>query len=258
MWISFANLEFFALVLIRITTMIMLMPVFGYTQVPGRVKITLGLVLTLLLIPVLEIDPSSYANLSFFSWAGLVFEQVAIGVFFGFIANFIFMAIQLSGQIIGMQMGFGIVNVLDPESGLQVSTIGQMKNMFFLIVFLGINGHHYLIRVMVESFSQVPPGTLHIDPQLFGELVRMSGQVFSWALRIGIPVMASLFLTEVAMGIVARTVPQMNIFIVGFPVKIGMGLMLLMISTPVMVILFQQLLRLVELDLQQMLHLLGG
>ncbi|MBL7033677.1 MAG: flagellar biosynthetic protein FliR [Candidatus Delongbacteria bacterium] len=257
MWISFANLELFALVLIRISTMIMLMPVLGYTQVPGRVKIILGLVLTLLLLPVLGIDPALYADRTFYDWVGLVFEQVAIGVFFGFISNFVFMAVQLSGQIIGMQMGFGIVNVLDPESGLQVSTIGQMKNIFFLIIFLGLNGHHFLIQVMVDSFSQVPPGTMHIDSELFGELVRMSGQVFSWALRIGVPVMASLFLTEVAMGIVARTVPQMNIFIVGFPVKIGMGLILLMISAPVMVVLFQQLLRLVELDLQVLLRLLA-
>ncbi len=257
MWFSFTNLELFALVLIRITTMIMLMPVLGYTQVPGRVKITLGLVLTLLLLPVLRLDPATYADRTFIAWAGLALEQVGIGVFFGFVANFIFMAIQLSGQIIGMQMGFGIVNVLDPESGLQVSTIGQMKNLFFLIIFLAINGHHYLFRVMTDSFTQVPPGTLHLEPELFGELVRMSGQVFSWALRIGVPVMASLFLTEVAMGIVARTVPQMNIFIVGFPVKIGMGLILLMVSAPVMVVLFQQLLRLVRFDLEALLRLLG-
>jgi len=256
MFLRFENVEFFLLVLIRITSLIMLMPALGYSQIPARVKITLGLVVTLLVIPVIPASTAA-TNRSLWEYAGLVFEQMAVGVVFGFAANFLFMAVQLSGQVMGMQMGFGIVSVLDPESQVQVSLIGQLENLFFLVVFLALNGHHLLLQVMQESFLRIPPGALVFHRELFGQLLKLSGEVFSWAIRLGAPVIAALFLTEAAMGIVARTVPQMNIFIVGFPLKILVGFLLLIAATPIMVVLFQSLLEQVSGQLSLLMQLMG-
>ena len=161
-----------------------------------------------------------------------------MGLILGFVVLLLFIGIQFAGQLAGLQMGFGIVNVIDPQSSEQVSIIGQFLNILAILLVLTLNGHHLILQGLVHSFEVVPLGGIEFKEVVMQKLVVLSNEVFIIAIKISIPVLLSLFLISVAMGILARTVPQMNVFIVGFPLKIGVGMAMLALSLP----LFQMVL----------------
>jgi len=169
------------------------------------------------------------------------------------VALLLFMAFQFGGQIVGFQMGFAIVNVVDPQSQQQVSLIGSLEYTIAALLFLVLNGHHLLLMALARSFTIVPPLSVSPDVEVYGGLVRMTSQVFVIAVRIAAPAMAALLLTNVALSIIARTVPQMNIFIVGFPIGIAVGLASLAFSAPLLVRIFGQLLSQLQTDLAAVL-----
>jgi len=172
------------------------------------------------------------------AWAALAFHEVALGLFLGFVVQFLIWAVQFAGQMVGFQMGFGIVSVIDPESGQQLSLIARYKALVALILFIVLDGHHLLLEALVYSFEILPAGSVLLSRLLFDEILRLSARIFVLGLMIGAPMMAALLLSEMGMGIVARTVPQMNIFIVGFPLKISVGLAMLALVLPYLVVFF--------------------
>jgi flagellar biosynthetic protein FliR len=147
----------------------------------------------------------------------------------------------MAGELIGVDMGFGIVNIIDPMSGEQVSLIGQYKYILSLLLFLIINGHHFLLNALRGSFLAIPLGAANFRGMITDQIIFMSTEIFKIAIQISGPALVALFLTTFVMGIIARTVPQMNIFIVGFPLKIFVGLFMLAISLPLFVYVFGKL-----------------
>ncbi|MEW5723323.1 MAG: flagellar biosynthetic protein FliR, partial [Thermodesulfobacteriota bacterium] len=132
--------------------------------------------------------------------------------------------VQLAGQCLGYQMGFAVANVIDPQSGAQASVLSQFSYILALIVFLSVNGHYVVLKALRESFELVPPGRLDLAPLVLSEVSRGMSQMFIIAVKIGAPALAVLFCTQVSMGIVAKSVPQMNVLFVGMPLYIVVGL----------------------------------
>ncbi|MBI4531931.1 MAG: flagellar type III secretion system protein FliR [Candidatus Latescibacteria bacterium] len=221
----------FLLIFCRVSAVVMFIPIFGDRTVPFQAQAAIGFALSLILVPLvptLNFPSPEHANL--FWLVSTLLREVMIGVILGFIVVLLFAGVQMAGQIVGLQIGFGIVNVLDPQSDLQVPIIGQLNFLLALMLFLSIDGHHTLIQALSASYDLIPIGKAHFSDRIAEQFIRLSGGIFSIALKLGAPVMIVLLLTNVALGIIARTVPQMNVFIVGFPLQIGLGLLAIAFS----------------------------
>jgi len=164
--------------------------------------------------------------------------EFLIGAIMGFITQITFAIFQFAGQVMDMQIGFGIVNVIDPQNGIQVPVLGNFKNLLALIFFLAINGHHYLLMTLERSYYFLPIGNIHITGRFYSFIFSLAGEMFDSAFKIALPVLGALFIADLAMGIIARTVPQMNVFLVGLPLKIGVGLGMLMLMMPLFIWIF--------------------
>ena len=219
--ITLQQVEVFILVFLRVTAIIGSIPVLANKSVPVRVKGGLSIVTAMLITPfVPEYDIPAALLPLVLKMAG----EVCIGIIIGLTVRFIFSGIQLAGQLIGFQMGFAIVNVVDPLSSSQVSIISQFIYILAILIFFAVNGHHLFLYAIAESYKILPGFTFQLSGQLIESIVMTAKDIFILALKIGIPIITLLLLTSVGLGLIARTVPQMNIFIVGFPLKIGVGL----------------------------------
>lgn len=221
--------EIFMLVLARISLIVSVIPIFGSANVPIPVKVGLSVFLTLISYSFAEASGVPH-DLSIAALFTLMLREALIGMLFGFITGILFYAIQFAGHFISFQMGFAMVQVIDPQSQERVPIIGQFYFILSILLFLLINGHHLVLNVLVESFSIVPIGTGVLSRELTGSLTLIGGRVFVLAVKIASPILVTLFLTDVMMGIIARTVPQMNVFFVSLPLKIGLGLMLVVMT----------------------------
>jgi flagellar biosynthetic protein FliR len=158
--------------------------------------------------------------------------EVLIGLLAGFAIRLIFEGIQLAGELAGYQMGLAIAEVIDPSSEDQVAILSQFMNLLAMLVFLAINGHHWFIRTLVESYEAIPPVGFQPTGAVIERLTRLTSDMFIVSLKAGAPVVVALLLGTVAFGLVARTVPQMNIFVVSMPVNIALGLLFCGLSLP--------------------------
>lgn len=235
------QIETFMLAFVRISAIIMMIPVFGDTMIPGAIKWGLSLMLTMILFPLISAGLPPLGSLEFLPLVIKIGGELFIGVTIGFAARFIFAGIQLAGEMVGFQMGFSIANVIDPISNIQVSTIAEFQYLLAMLLFLIVDAHHIFITAIAESYQRVTPLSVHMSGTLLQMLIRLSHDIFIIAIKISAPVMAVLLFTNVAMGVVARTVPQMNVFIVSFPLQIAVGFIFLGITAPVFVKLLQGL-----------------
>ncbi len=231
--------------LLRVSGFFVTAPFFGYRAVPKSIKIPIVLTLAYTVGPLVTglgpVRPDSLWQIG--GWA---VSELAIGAIIGFGFSALFIAVRMAGDLIGLQMGFAIVNVIDPNSTEQVSLIGEFKFIVAMLILLVIDGHHLMITALLDTYRLIPIGTAHFGDNAFNQIVRLTATVFVTAVKIGAPIMITLLLTDVALGIVARTVPQMNIFIVGFPLKIGIGFLILGLSLPLLAQLFER--ALTEID----------
>lgn len=225
-------LVLFLLVTIRITGLLTAAPVFQSRNLPVVIRVGLAFLISLVLTPVLPgvIELNHPATLIL-----MVVQELLTGLLMGFVVNMIFAAFQVAGQLIEVPMGFGLVNVLDPMTGVQLPLVGQVKHIISLWIFLLVDGHHTLIRALVESYRLLPVG----EPPLFTHGVELIVKAFSGmfllAFKIALPIVGVLFLTTVGLGILVRLIPQINVFMVGFPLKILVGLFLLWLSMAVFI-----------------------
>ncbi len=213
----------FVLVLLRVSMILFLAPIFGSEIVPAQIKIALGLTLALMLTGVVSVDVSALP-FEAFAFIPIILRELMIGLTLALLIRLILESVQFAGQFIGYQMGFAIVNVVDPQSGGQTSVLSQFAYILALLVFLAANGHHIIITGLVESFELAPIGGPLMPSLVVKEIVAAMGQMFVIAIKIGAPALAVLFCAKVSMGIVSKTVPQMNVLFVGMPLYIMIGL----------------------------------
>jgi len=241
------RLELFLLVLFRVAGFFITAPFWSHTRIPKRVKAAMSLVLAWLISPmVAQADLALVSGLP--DLAALGIREVLTGAIIGFAYSILFIGIRSAGQAAGMQMGFAIVNVIDPQTQRNVSLMSQFKFIILMLFFLLIDGHHLVLESLFDSFRTVPLGTLSTASLVPEKLIRLSALAFVIAVKIASPMIVTLLLTDISLGIVARTVPQMNIFIVGFPVKIGVGLLVLAASIPLLSYVFSKLLMQVQIQ----------
>ena len=227
------NLQIFLLIFTRISSIFLTAPIIASRNIPYITKIGLAFVITVLLFPIINKEIDLPADI--LSYLIIILNQVVVGIIIGFTAYMIFIAIQLAGQIIDLQMGFGIVNIIDPLSNMQVSIIGQFQFVLGILIFLVINGHHYLFQAISDSFSIVPLKSIGITQVTVDKLIDIFYGMFIIAFKIAGPATIALLLTNVTLGFIARTVPQMNVFIVGLPLNILVGIAAVLLSLPVIV-----------------------
>ncbi|PIE70212.1 MAG: flagellar biosynthetic protein FliR [Deltaproteobacteria bacterium] len=220
------EIRIFLLVLVRVSVVLFLFPIFGSPLFPAQIKAGLSLMVTIALIPLVSgrtVLPGMFP-VHAVSFVLLVVGELIIGMVIALTVRMFFAAVQMAGQIIGFQMGFSMINVVDPQSGGQISLMEQFVYWVVLIIFLGLNGHHILLMSLAESFRRVPIGGVHLSGSLVEAVIPMSADIFSLGIRIAAPAWAAIFFTDAAFGITAKFAPQMNVLIVAFPVKITIGL----------------------------------
>ncbi|HWR07524.1 flagellar biosynthetic protein FliR [Sporomusa sp.] len=225
------QLGLFLLIFARISGIFSSAPIFGARNVPTTVKAGLSLIISYILLPLL-IRPDFNSPDAFLPYIALVIGEFLIGLILGFACSFIFYGIQMAGSLLDTQIGFGMVNVLDPQFGQQVPLVGNFKYILALLVFLASNGHHLFLAAVFQSFKLIPVSLGVFRPDMANIVVDMVAGIFIIALKISLPVLVSLLLTDVALGILARTMPQMNIFVVGVPGKIIVGIFVLSLALP--------------------------
>ncbi|MBE1426584.1 flagellar biosynthetic protein FliR [Desulfomicrobium macestii] len=212
----------FIFALMRISLILFMMPFFGGAVLPATVKAALCLTLTLALWPRLPLAGVQMPGHPF-ALAVMLGAELLLGLILGMVIRFVFAAIQTGGQLIGFQMGFAMVNVVDPDSGASEAVTAHFMYMVSLLTFLAINGHLYLLSGLMKSFDLLPPGSILISSRLTDQIFVLSGQIFVLAIQIGAPVIAAILLVDLALALISRASPQMNVLIIGFPIKIAVG-----------------------------------
>lgn len=223
-----ARFDTFLPVWARIGGFVAAMPVLA-RRVPVIARAGFSLLLAALLYPVVAL-PRVPPEL--FAFSLMIGRELMVGLAIGFISGLIFTAAYVSGQLIDFPIGFGLASVFDPEGALQLPVVAQFQYVIATLVFLLINGHHALLRALAQSFRAVPVDGAAFSGLTLGAAVEGVAGAFALGLQIAFPILAALFLTDLALGIVARAVPQVNVFIVGFPVKITVGIALVALVLP--------------------------
>jgi len=207
----------FLLIFARLLAFIIILPIFSYRTIPIPYRIGLAFFLSLLAISHIETDlVLTQANLIV-----LLIKEVSVGLLIGLIGYLVLSVVQIAGGFIDFQMGFAIANVIDPQTGAQSPLIGQYFYMIAILFLLAVDGHHILINGMIHSFNVIPLESFLSFEGNFGEFIVVTfNRLFVIAFQMALPLVGSLFLVDVALGIIARTVPQLNVFVVGLPLKI--------------------------------------
>ena len=225
---------------VRISSMMLAAPVFGARMMPVRIRIVLALMLSALSIPLLPpvpvVDPISFAA------AGILFQQIIIGVAMGFIVQMVFQALVVAGEAIANGMGLGFARMVDPANGVQVPVISQFLVVMATLLFVILNGHLLLIQLVIRSFEILPVSSSGLSLPGFKAVVNWASQMFVGGLLIALPAVTALMVVNIAMGVITRAAPQLNIFAVGFPLMILLGFIFLSVTLPTMFAHFTQLL----------------
>lgn len=213
----------FLLTLMRLSLVVFMLPFFDGNAIPRAVKAAVCLVLTFAVFPSLSLTAAAFPKHPF-DIALLIFSELILGLILALAVQFIFAGIKTGGQVIGFQMGFSMINLADPTSGEQAGVTSILLYQVSFITFLAFNGHLYLIKALAESFELIPPGGLVLSATLGQLILQLSLTMFTLAIKVAAPVMVSLLLVELTLGLMGRAAPQMNLLMLGFPIKIAVGL----------------------------------
>lgn len=244
------------MVFIRVTGMFVSAPVLNTNRIPMPVKVGLAFLMSIVLFPLVGGAVNTLPS-DLFPYVILVLKELLVGLSIGFVATMIFSAVHMAGEISDMQSGFAFAALIDPTSGERTSIIGQFQINMAWLIFLGVNGHHVMINGVADSFRMVPLGNAALDGRVISSVLVMCSQVFIIGLQIGAPVVGAVLLGDIALGVLARTVPQLNILVLGFPIKMMLGLIVLMLSLPLVVTLERNLVPVMQHAISTLLHMAG-
>lgn len=236
---------------LRISALLIAAPVFGAASVPVRGRILLAVLVAALIAPSM---PTS-APVDLLGPIGMLLaaQQVLIGLAMGFVIQMTFAAIVVAGQALAMTMGLGFAMSVDPNNGVQVPVLSQLYVILSTLIFLAIDGHLILIRILADSFAYLPVGSALLQGDLAISVVLWGSQMFASALLLALPALTAVLLINISFGVITRAAPQLNIFAVGFPVTILVGFVFLLLTMPSM---FSLLKVMFEGSLEQSLGLL--
>ena len=228
------HFDYFILLFLRVTALIISSPVFGRKHVPNILKIGFCLVLTYIMFSAYPVNPNiTYHNL--FGFALLGIKELLFGIVLGYVTNLFFSLTETAGYVIDMQMGFGMVNVLDMQNNISVPVTGNFLNIILLLSFFGVNGHHQLISILFATIKNIPIGAVSLNANIAWTALEVFVLAFVLAVNVAMPMIVAGLLSELIMGFIVRTVPQMNMFVVGIPLKVILGLLMLALMMPIFV-----------------------
>ncbi|HET7579077.1 MAG TPA: flagellar biosynthetic protein FliR [Bacillales bacterium] len=251
------GLPAFLLIFVRVASFFVTVPIFSYRNIPAAAKIGLAFFLSWIMYFTLQPDPIRIDALFFL----LVVKEALVGLAIGMIAMILIYAIQVAGEFIDLKMGFAFATLVNPLIGTRSPLVGNYLYMFSILFLLSVNAHYMLIDGIFFSYQFIPLETLgpHFDPGSLAELATTTFvKMFVIAFQMAVPVVGSLFLVDIALGIVARTVPQVNVFIVGMPLKIIVSFIVLIIIMPLFMSLVYQLAGDMEGAMRGLMVLMGG
>jgi len=229
----------FLVVTARVAGFVGAVPVFSSVQTPAQVKTGLVVAVSLVLFPIMGI------NLPVVSFSPVPFllflaGELLLGLLLGLIARLIFTAVEFGATVIGFQMGFAAANVFDPQNERQVALLSQFQNVFAILIFLSINGHHIFLQTAIYSYEVLPPGQFNIGGEAIPYLMELAAHMFAIGVQFSAPVLAVLLLSGLILGILARVFPQLNVFLLSFPVNIGTAFIVIGLTLPMISILVRR------------------
>lgn len=217
----------FLLPLFRITALLMFMPIIGTQLVSARIRLYFALAICLVIMPTLPPIPVIDAiNLQAFIW---IAQEILIGAMLGFVLQLFFQVFVIAGQIVAMQMGLGFASMIDPSNGISVPVIGQVFTILVTLLFLAMNAHLVVFEVLTESFFTLPVGGGFLVDS-YWEIANKLGWVIGVALLVVLPAITALLVVNLAFGVMTRAAPQLNIFSIGFPLTLVLGLVIVWIG----------------------------
>ena len=220
----------FVFPLTRILAAVASTPILGDREVPLQARIGLALLLTVLVAPSVQIgsdlDPASAQGIL------VLLEQILIGAVMGFSIRVVFAAVEMTGEVTGLQMGLGFASFYSPQNASFQPVLSQFLGTLMTLLFLSMNGHLYVLSALADSFTNLPVSPVPPSASGLHTLVSWSGSLFLDALQMALPLLASLMMANVALGVLTRSAPQLNLFAVGFPITLGAGFVVLTLSMP--------------------------
>lgn len=236
----------------RILALVSTAPFFGARGIPASTKIGFAFVLTILVAPLLgplpQIQPASGLGLF------IVAQQLMIGFAMGLVIRIVFSAVEMAGHIMGLQMGLGFATFFDPQNSAQIPIMGQFLGIVAMLLFIAINGHLLLITALVESFEVMPIGLQPLASEGWKTLALWGGEIFRGGVLIALPVIAVLMMVNVALAILTRAAPQLNIFAVGFPLTLAVGFVVISVSISYLLPIFGAM---IETAMQMMMTIVS-
>ena len=225
----FDQYEIFLLVFVRVSGIFLISPFFSAQNIPNTIKIGFSFILSILISVSADI---SYAPEEF-AFVATIAKELIVGLIIGFIAYMFFTVFYIMGQLIDMEIGFGMVNVMDPQHKVQVPLMGNFYYILAFLILFSMNGHHIIINAIVDSYKFIPIGKFTFREDTAFSLIDILSKTFATGFKLAMPIIAIVFLIDLLLGILARTIPQMNVFVVGIPLKILIGLLIVSISMPI-------------------------
>ena len=221
------NLEYYLLVLIRVSSFVLTAPFLGYNSIPYRMKAAVSFMLAILVIQSIPAVTVTYGGV--FGYSALVLKEAAVGAILGFMCRLCFYIINFSGQVMDMEMGLSMATMFDPSSNLQVTVTGNIYNYFVMLLLLVTNTHYYVIRAITDSFRYFNVGEGVFRSSLKDVMVGFMADYFLIAVRIVLPVFCCMLMINVVLGVLSKAAPQMNMFVVGMQIKVLVGIIILVL-----------------------------
>ena len=223
---------------LRFSAMLLVAPFFGSRSIPVRSRVVLALLLALMVAPLVKAPDVVLLSSTGFI---LLLQQLLAGVVLGLLLQAVFAAVVMAGQTVATTMGLGFASTVDPQNGVQVAVVGQFYMIFATLIFLAVDGHLVMIELLAGSFLVLPVSTQVVPMDRLMEVVLWCGRMFADAVLISLPVVAGVLLVNVALGVITRAAPQLNIFAVGFPLTILSGFVLMLLAIPVLQPVFTEM-----------------
>ncbi len=230
--VNLREIAVFLAIMLRLSVVLFMMPVFTSIHYPNAAKIytILALACLVYLLPHGMINPIPFEPAPLVK---VVLWEVVFGLVMALAFPMIFGAFEFAGEMITFQMGFGFAQVADPQGGAQIMFLSGWFKLVSTLIFFSLNGHHVVLRAIMDSFHKIPIGGFVLDADIFGSIIGLSGQLFVIGIKIAAPIMVALLLTHVGMGILSKFAPQVNILTASFPLTIMLGFIFMGISVPI-------------------------
>lgn len=252
-----SKIEVFLLVLARTAGIFTLVPIFGANRVPGQIRVVMAAGLALVFVAFCAPAGTKPLATDIFTMLMMIARETLVGLVIGFVVILVFSAIQSAGDFVDMHSGFSFAATIDPVNGSQTAVAGKLNHMLAGLLFFITNIHHVVISGIADSFRVMPIGQLTFSPAVSGGVIELFVMLFAISIKLAAPVVAAVFVADLALAMMSRAVPQMNILMVGMPLKLGVGMVALIVALPVSMALTRSIMGDMHSQIIAMVRILG-